>query len=279
MQKKVSTSTRYRLLALALAGSAVTPHSLAASVDCLIEPTQTVEIRSPVSGLLDTINVHRGDKVTKGQVIASLESSVERAAADVAKHKAQMTGPIKVAQTKFDFAKKTYERRRDMQAKNLMSGQDKEDAERDMAAAEAELQLAQENRRLAELEYQEQNSTLERKTIRSPLTGVVVDQLFAGEMVEPGDSKKPIFKLAQLDPLRVHAVMPRSAFGSVKRAMVVDVEPEMPTGARFKGTVKIVAPLIDGASGTFAVYLEAPNPTLAIPAGIRCKANFTAITN
>ena len=60
-----------------------------ASFDCLIEPTQAVEIGSPVSGLLDKVYVARGDKVQKGQPIAMLESQAEQAAADLARYKSQ----------------------------------------------------------------------------------------------------------------------------------------------------------------------------------------------
>ncbi len=271
----MTTHKAFFITALIISFSTAADSFAADTYECLIEPTQTVEIRSAVSGLLDTVQVHRGDKITKGQIIATLDSAVEQATADVAKYKSQMAGPLKVAEAKLAFATKTFERRRDMQAQNLMSGQDKEDAERDMKAAEAELQLAQENHRLAELEYLEHANVVERRTIRSPLTGVVVDQmLYPGEMIEPGDSKKPIFKLAALDPLRVRVVMPRSSFGTVKRGMLADITPEMPAGTQLKGTVKIVDPIVDAASSTFAVFVEVPNPKLAIAAGLRCKVRY-----
>lgn len=57
----------------------------AALFDCLIEPTQTVDISSPVVGLLEKVNVRRGDKVRKGQVIASLESTAETASTALAR--------------------------------------------------------------------------------------------------------------------------------------------------------------------------------------------------
>ena len=44
----------------------------ASTFDCLIEPTQTVELASPVTGLLDKVNVKRGDRIAKGQVLAVL---------------------------------------------------------------------------------------------------------------------------------------------------------------------------------------------------------------
>lgn len=250
-------------------------HAGGASFDCLIEPMQMIEVRSAVGGLIDKIAVRRGDRVTKGQVIVTLESSAERAAADSARYRAEMTGPQAVAQTKLEYARKKYERRRDMHAEKLMSGQDRDDAEGEMRSAEAELQLAEDNQRVAALESQQQSSLLNRRTIRAPFSGVVADQLlYAGEVVEPGDPKKPILKLAQLDPLRVHVILPRTAFGKVKRGMSAQVVPELPVAKRVAGTVTMIDSLIDAASGTFAVFLEVPNPTLAIPAGLKCRATL-----
>lgn len=255
---------------------AVSAASQAANVfDCLIEPMQTVEVRSPVIGLLDSVHVRRGDKIEKGQVLATLESTAERASTELARFKSEMTGPLKTAQNKVEFAKRKFERRRDLSAKNFVSEQDRDDAEAEMKLAEAEFQLAQENKQLALLEWQQQSGLLNLRTIHSPFDGVVVDQmLYAGEVVEPSDQKKPIFKLAQLDPLRVHVILPMRVFGKIKLGMKAIVKPEVPVGARHEARVQIVDRVIDAASGTLGVFLEISNPKLNIPAGVKCQVEF-----
>lgn len=267
----MNTRDLKRLLALSLvfAGSA---HA-AATFDCLIEPTQTIELRSTVGGRIERISVRRGDKVQKGQVLVLLESSAERAAAESARYRAEMEGEEAVARTKLEYAKRTYERKRDMHADKLMSGQERDDAEGEMRSAEAELALAKDNRRVAALDADEQSALLARRSIRAPFNGVVADQLmFTGEVIEPGDPKKPILKLAQLDPLRVHIIMPRTAFGKLKKGMRVQVAPELTTAARVEGVVVVIDSLIDAASGTFGVFVEVPNPDFSTPAGIKCRA-------
>lgn len=243
--------------------------------ECLIEPAQTVEIRSPVIGLLEKVHVRRGDKVRKGQVIATLESNSERAAVDLARFKSQITGQVATAENKIEFSKRKFQRRRDMYADKLMSGQDKDDTEGDLKLAESELLLAKENKQLARLELQQQDSLLNLRTIRSPFDGIVVDQnLYAGEVVEPSSDKKPILKLAQIHPLRVHVVLPITQFNRVKTGMIAEITPEPPISGRYTGRVKIVDRLIDAASGTFGVFIELPNPKYEIPAGIKCRADF-----
>lgn len=244
--------------------------------ECLIEPMQTVALRSTVPGVIESIQAHRGAKVYKDEVLVTLESSAESAALDLARYKASMSGAIAEAQAKYQYAQRKYERLKAMRDQKLVSAQKMEEAEGDMKTAQAQVQVAQENQEQARLEYAEQQALFERRTLRSPLDGVVADQLQdVGEVVEPSDPSKPILKLEQIDPLRVHVVLPRTAFGLIKPGMVATVYPEPPIGRKLYGRVIMVDAVVDGASGTFAAYIELRNDKRRIPSGIRCNATFT----
>ena len=246
-----------------------------ASFDCLIEPIQAIDVGSPVAGLLDKVYVRRGDKVAAGQVLATLESQAEQAAAELARYKSQASGPSMTAESKIEFSKRKFQRRMQMAAEKLMSTQERDDAEAEYKLAEAELQVAKENKEIAHIEHKQQSGLLALRTIRSPFDGVVADQLlYPGEVVEPTGNKKTILKLAQLDPLRVHVILPMAAFRKVSLGMTAQVYPEMPIGGSYSAKVKIVDKLIDAASGTFAAFLEMRNPRLSIPVGVKCKAEF-----
>ena len=259
----------------ALLAALLCNNAQAAAFDCLIEPTQTVDVSSPVVGLLEKVHVRRGDKVHAGQDIAKLESTAETAAAALARYKSEMTAPTETAKSKIEFAKRKYERRREMHAQNFMSAQEQDEAENELKLAQAELKMAEENRAVAKLEWQQQSGLLDLRTLRSPFDGVVVDQLlYPGEVVEPSGQKKTIFKLAQLNPLRVYVILPLAAFGKVKPGMKVDVTPEQPVGGRYTGSVNIIDRVVNAASGTFGVFLQVPNPKLTVPAGVKCKAEF-----
>lgn len=262
--------------ALALAGGA--RQSFAASFECLIEPTQIVELSSPVTGLLDRVNVKRGDRVSKNQLVATLESRAEQASVDLADFKSKQVGPTSMAESKIQFSKRRFGRRKTMASEHLISSQDSDDAEAEYRLAESELQVATENRELAKIEFQQQSSLLNLRSIRSPVDGVVVDQTaYPGEVVEPGANKKVILKVAQLDPLRVHVILPKDVFGKVSYGMSVAVTPEIPLQGSYTAKVKTVDRLIDAASGTFVVFLEMPNPKLEVPAGVKCKASFASV--
>jgi multidrug efflux pump subunit AcrA (membrane-fusion protein) len=92
----MNTVVRILVLAAVLT-PAVCP---AQEYDCLIEARQMVEIRSPVEGLIEAITVDRGDTVRRGQVVVVLESGPERAALEIAKSRAAMTGPVEAAQAR-----------------------------------------------------------------------------------------------------------------------------------------------------------------------------------
>ena len=244
-----------------------------AGYECLIEPMQTVALRSTAAGSIETIHAHRGDSIRKGQVLVTLESSAEQATLNLAQYKAQMTGAMVAAQSKLDYAERKFERRREMNAQKLMSTQDKEEAESDMKSAAADLQVARENHEVARLEFEEQRALLLRRTLRSPFDGVVADQLqYEGEVVEPSDPSKPILKLEKIDPLRVHVILPRSVFGQIKLGATGEIAPEAPVGKELKAVVTVLDSVVDGASGTFSAYLDLSNPQHRIPAGIRCQA-------
>jgi len=46
--------------------------------------------------------------------------------------------------------------------------------------------------------------------------------------------------------------------------------PQAPVGGTYSATVVIVDPVIDAASGTFAVRIKLPNKDHRLPAGLKC---------
>lgn len=264
---------------LLLATVFVCSKCLATEFDCLIEPTQMVEVGSSVTARIDRVYAKRGDWVKKMQTLATLESDTEQAASELAKFKSQQIGPTQMAESKMEFSKKKLTRRQEMASQKLMALQDSEDTEAEFRLSEAELQVAKENRQIAKLELQQQNSLLNLRTIKSPVEGVVVDQgAFQGEVFELGSNKKYIFKVAEMNPLRVHVILPKNVFGRIKQGMSANVTPEILQGSFYSAKVNMVDRLIDGASGTFVVFLEMPNLKLEIPAGVKCKVAFPELS-
>jgi membrane fusion protein (multidrug efflux system) len=73
-----------------LLGQSGSAHAAQNDLGCLIQPYQTITITSPVGGLLEAVTVDRGDVVKEGQVLAIIDSSVERATGAVAHAQAEL---------------------------------------------------------------------------------------------------------------------------------------------------------------------------------------------
>src|SRR5438105_15578963 len=88
--------------ALTVALVCAAPPTVAAEHDCMIEARQTVEIRSSVEAVIESVKVKRGDFVSKSQVIVTLESGPERAALALANQRPGAPRHIQVRQARVD---------------------------------------------------------------------------------------------------------------------------------------------------------------------------------
>jgi RND family efflux transporter MFP subunit len=251
--------------------------SQAADFDCLIKPYKVVEIHAPAVGLIEKVQVDLGDVVRTGQVLATLESNTEQASAELAGYRAQMTGPLATAEARAEHTGRKFGRKEELHKKGFVTTEDKDQARAEKKVAEAELREAHENKELAHYEHRRALAQLNLRTIKSPISGVVTERLLnPGEVAELGVGQKPILKIAQIDPLRIEVILPLQMYGQVREGAAVEIVPEAPIGGRYSATVQGADKVIDAASATFAVRLELQNANYALPAGVRCKADFLA---
>jgi RND family efflux transporter MFP subunit len=216
------------------------------TMECLVEPSLVANVGSSVDGVLEQVTVDRGDRVNKGQVVASLRSGVEAAA-------------VKLSQAQVEFARRRAERNEMLFSKQLISAQERDEMVTEVKLREEELNRNQE--------------TLALRTIVSPLDGVVVERKLApGEFIRA--EKSVVMKLAQVNPLNVEVIAPASMFGSLRVGMTgrVSLAPYFP--GTYAAKVVVVDKLIDAASGTLGVRLQLPNPDNRIPAGLKCSVSF-----
>lgn len=251
--------------------SLVPPSVNAVELDGLIEPYMVVNVGSGVAGILDRVKVDRGDFVKEGQILATLQSSVEKATMELARVRAEMESSIKAREAHLHFCIRKQRQAEELYKKEAVPFTKMDEAETNRILAEMELQEAWDKNRLAKLELKRAIEVVKRLTIRSPINGVVVERfLFPGEYVED----RPILKLAQIDPLKVEVIAPVALFGSIKVGGHAQLRPEAPLGGLFTAKVKIVDRVVDAASGTFGVRLELPNPDHHLPAGLKCRVIF-----
>jgi len=237
----------------------------------LIEPYEFVNIGTPVEGLVEHIYVERSAQVQKGEPLVHLESSVENAIVQRSRALAKVEGEMKMQKEKLAFAKRMHKRVEELFKSEAISVEKKDQAATEVKLARAALQKATENRILAGLDLDRAQAMLDLRTIKSPISGIVVERFVSpGEFVD----NQPLLKLAQMDPLRVEVILPIQMFQDIKTGMKAAVKPENQTEGNYSATVTIVDRIIDPASGTFGVRLELPNPDYKLPGGLKCTVHF-----
>lgn len=250
----------------------------AADFDCVIEPRQVVELRTASPGIIVSIKANRGEKVATGSVLVEIDPALDRATAVIAEQRARMLGALKTAQARLDYSEAKAARQTSLAQSNFISIQERDSAIAEKELAQAELEEAQDNRKLAALELARLKEQLRLRTIVSPIDGVVVDRyMHPGEYAGIGETAKPILKLADVNVLHVEVLLPLDGWNRVQIGQVVEITPNVPGGGTLPAKVVAVDQIFDAPSGTFGVRLALRNIGGRLPAGIRCKARFDNI--
>jgi RND family efflux transporter MFP subunit len=267
---------KHRFLFAALAALPLMAGAQDKGHECLIEPWQRIEIRSPVEALIASVPVERGSQVKKGQLLVALDSSVEDAALAAARYRAKMQGQLNSAESRLNYARIKHQRREDLKQQNFVSAQDKDEAQAELYVAEAAFLEAKENHQAALLEMRRLEELARQRRLLSPFDGIVTERIQnPGELAQTGESARAILKLAQTSVLRVEVLLPASFYGSIKAGQKADIEALAPKATAYAATVQVVDRVVDSASGTFGVRLALQNPSGAIPAGIKCRVRFS----
>jgi len=242
------------------------------STTCLIKPRQLVQIGSPVAGLLSEELVDRGDTVTRGQVIARMESSIDRADLALDRLKAANDTAIRAEAADLQMAQRMLERKRFLVQRQDVNENALGELQTKVEVGALRVQQAQMDQRVAALTAERTERLLDLKQIRSPLDGVVIERkMSVGEYVY---EQTPVMTVAQIDPLSVELIVPAARYGQIHVGGAARVHPDAPIGGDYPATIEVIDPVIDASSGTFGVRLKLANPDHAIRAGLRCAVQL-----
>jgi multidrug efflux pump subunit AcrA (membrane-fusion protein) len=246
--------------------------------NCLISAYQQAQVPAQQAGVLDAYEPNTGREgvqVVKGDVLAHLDKTDLLAkkegaelAIEVAEAKANSDAELEVAKATKAVAEKELEgakiankrnagtvplnelRRMELTVDKTFHEIRLREVERGNAALEAKVKRA---------ELKAVNVELDRREVKSPLDGVVVERLkHEGEWVQPGET---IIKIVRLDRLRVEGFVPANQYLPQQMAGApVVVSVELPGGKTetAEGTIEFVSPVVE-ASGEYRVWTEIEN--------------------
>ena len=199
-------------------------------------PESEVRILAEWEGRLDRLKVEEGDSVVKGQVLAELA----RQDGEIALNKAKI---------KASTSQHAYERAERLKAQELLSPEafDKIALDHEIASQE-----------LAEAQWR-----FEKTLIRSPFTGRVTERMVQpGQHVRPGDE---LFTVADFDPLISRIYLPERDVLTLEEGRAVRISLRADAGIDFAGRIRQISPVVDTATGTVKVTIEARE----VPAKVR----------
>ncbi|MER9397474.1 efflux RND transporter periplasmic adaptor subunit [Mesorhizobium sp. M0615] len=250
----------------------------ASDADCLIEQSAKVELGASVSGLVKDVFADRGDAVTAGQIVAELDSGVERASLEVARARAENDHEVLSKKSRMEYLTKKSNRITKLAEVKAASEASRDESDSDLKQAEQELREAELSFRMAQLELRRSEALLEQRMIRSPYDGVVIERaLTAGAYLH---DQAHVLTILRTDPLFVEVFLPLERLGTIQVGDLAEVYPEDPVGGRLTAKVSVVDRFIDAPSATFGVRLTLDNPEGKVPAGLRCTIMFrTRVAN
>ena len=234
--------------------------------------TGTLESRVPVtlspkiSGLLTQVLADQGDRITKGQLLATLDDGdlrqqVEMAKADLAATKAGVDrAAAEIARAEADArqARLTYGRISRLVESRVASTDELDKATQQRDVAEAELNRAQLVK--VELERQVIKSQESLRYTQARLTDTKIASPFEGLVIhrgrEPGDIAVPgseILQIISTDQMWVSAWVDETAIGSIAVNQPARVVFRSEPGKSYNGTVTRMAPMADRETREFLV--------------------------
>jgi RND family efflux transporter MFP subunit len=260
------------------------------------KPFQEIEVMAKVAGYVRQINVDVGDRVKKGDVLATLEipemaddlrragATLDRSQAEVARAKDE----LQRAQSAHDIAHLSFERLFGVSEKKpgLVAQQEIDDArskdlvsEAQVSAAKSALSAANEQVAVNKAEMQKVQTLIEYTRVTAPFTGVITKRFAdTGSMIQAGTASQsqamPVVRLSENSLLRLILPVPESAVATVHLGQQVEVE--VPNLHRsFPGKVARFANKLVLSTRTMDTEVDVPNPNLVLIPGMFAEVNLT----
>jgi RND family efflux transporter MFP subunit len=270
-----------------------------------IMPLMQVDLFPKVSGYLERIDVHIGDIVKRGQVIAQIDQTdflhkVREIEAKVAQAKAQLTEietgtraeelrqaeeAVRQTQSRFENAKLQHERIEALYKREVISKKERDVADMDYTVAEAQLAASQQQLKLlrdgarqevrdaTQAKLREMEAILEQE--RNHLKDTKIVAPFQGEIsrkyVDAGalvSSSTPLVNLVHTETLKIVANVLEKDVPLLRAGMKAKIRSESYPGRVFEGRMEKINATVDLSTRTLQAEIWIPNPDHSLKPGM-----------
>ncbi len=275
-----------------------------------VEPVEWVSVNAVRSGVVDSVPVHRGSRVARGEVLAELGASEAKSELDDAEARlaqaradlqeiqrggraldmAALDGELAEAKLELAAAESDRASLERLAAKQAATKQDVTDAARRVERAQAQIGslekrraalTGQSDRVAAEAKVKEAETAVEtakrhveQTVIRAPIAGTVYDVAARpGAYLNPGD---PVAKIGQMSKVRVRVYVDEPELGRVAAGMQVTIAWDALPGKKWLGAVERMPSEITalGSREVGEVVCIIENPDSQLPPGANVNAEI-----
>lgn len=232
-----------------------------------VQPVEEVEVGTQVSGIIEKIYVDYNTHVTKGQLLAQLETNT------LQEKVTQGRATLRSAQSDLDYANQNFERTKILYESKAATQVAYEEAVNRRNQAETTVENAKASLNQAEV-------NLSYAYIYSPIDGVILDRAVnVGQTVAASFSTPTLFTIAEdLTKMQVEADVDEADIGQVRVGQPVTFTVDSYPDDIFEGTVTQIRlqPVVTSNVVTYTVIVDAPNPEEKLYPGM--TASITVAT-
>tara|TARA_B110000240_G_C13482389_1_gene445866 strand:- start:855 stop:2021 length:1167 start_codon:yes stop_codon:yes gene_type:complete len=215
-----------------------------------VQTKQNLVIYPEIPGILQRVYVKEGQRVSKGQLLASIDDG-------------GMGQQVALLQIQADLAKTTFERQERIWDKKIGS---------EIQYLQAKSSYEAQQKAVSQLKSQ-----LEKSSVRAPFSGVIDDVISEqGSVVSPGQSQ--LMRIVNLRDMYIETDVPESYISSVSKNK--DVLVEFPVlGKTMNAKIRQTGNFINPANRTFKIEIAVPNKDRAIKPNLTAKLKINDYTN
>ena len=224
-----------------------------------IQPVNTVNVGSQVSGTIDNLFVDFNSKVKKGDVLLTIEPSVLQASVDEAR------ASLDSAISQRNFAKSEYERNKMLYSEDFISRAEMEQSQTQYEQSEQSVKRAQST-------YDRAVTNLGYATIVSPVDGTVISRkVDVGQTVAASFQTPDLFEIAEdLTKMQIETAVSEADIGVIKEGQTVTFTVDAYPTETFNGIVRQVrlAPTTTSNVVVYTVVIDVDNSDLRLMPGM-----------
>lgn len=211
----------------------------------VIEESSGSALSFKVPGTIVSIPVTEGQKVAKGQLIASLDG-------------ASLQSNYEIAKAALATAQDTYNRMKMLHDDNSISDMKWVEVENALKAAKSACDIAR--------------NSMNDAHLYAPFSGIISEKYIdAGSNAAPAI---PVVKLVEISPVKASISVPENLVGDFSKGAVAIIKVEAAGNAEVEGTVTEIGVAADPLTRTYTVKFTAPNTDGKLLPGMLCNVSL-----